>query len=250
MYAVRADVDHALAVGDHQRAWSDVVAILDRWSSYHAAFRLPIIALGAAAARALDAADGEGLRTARLRRLLVDDQSTPGVAGVWRPLVEAELVDTVAGWRSALAAWEGPTAAPAHLPPYAGLRLAERLVASGERGEAKQVIVRAQTQAGTLGAALLTRRLGDLAQRAGLAERPAPTVNPVGGLTAREVEVLRLVAAGRSNGEIGATLFISTKTASVHVSNILAKLGVSSRGEAAAVAHQQSRFANGSLNAR
>ena len=52
-------------------------------------------------------------------------------------------------------------------------------------------------------------------------------------LTAREREVLRLVAAGRSNGEIGTELFISTKTASVHVSNILAKLGVGARGEAA-----------------
>jgi DNA-binding CsgD family transcriptional regulator len=52
------------------------------------------------------------------------------------------------------------------------------------------------------------------------------------------MEVLRLVAEGRSNGEIGTALFISTKTASVHVSNILAKLGVSGRGEAAAVAHR------------
>src|SRR4029077_10774959 len=45
------------------------------------------------------------------------------------------------------------------------------------------------------------------------------------GLTAREVEVLRLVATGRSNREIGDALFISRKTASVHVSNILSKLG-------------------------
>ena len=51
-----------------------------------------------------------------------------------------------------------------------------------------------------------------------------------------EREVLRLIAEGRSNREIGAALFISAKTASVHVSNILAKLGVTSRTEAAAVA--------------
>jgi len=51
-------------------------------------------------------------------------------------------------------------------------------------------------------------------------------------------EVLRLVAAGKSNREIAAELFISAKTASVHVSNILAKLGVPSRGEAAAAAHR------------
>lgn len=61
--------------------------------------------------------------------------------------------------------------------------------------------------------------------------------NPL-GLTARELDVLRLLAAGRSNGQIGEALFISRKTASVHVSNILAKLGVSSRGEAAAIAHR------------
>jgi DNA-binding NarL/FixJ family response regulator len=58
------------------------------------------------------------------------------------------------------------------------------------------------------------------------------------GLTAREREVLSLLAAGRSNPEIGQALFISTKTASVHVSNILAKLGVNGRVEAAAVAHR------------
>ena len=54
--------------------------------------------------------------------------------------------------------------------------------------------------------------------------------------------MLRLVAAGRSNPEIAAELYISAKTASVHVSNILAKLGVSGRGEAAAAAHRLGLF--------
>jgi len=58
------------------------------------------------------------------------------------------------------------------------------------------------------------------------------------GLTAREAEVLALVAAGRTNRQIGQALFITPKTASVHVSRILAKLGVAGRGEAAAVAHR------------
>ena len=57
-----------------------------------------------------------------------------------------------------------------------------------------------------------------------------------GLLTPREAEVLDLVAQGRSNGEIGSQLFISTKTASVHVSNILAKLSARTRTEAVAVA--------------
>ena len=59
------------------------------------------------------------------------------------------------------------------------------------------------------------------------------------GLTAREGEVLRLVADGRSNSQIAEVLFISRKTASVHVSNILSKLGVSTRVEAAALAHRR-----------
>jgi DNA-binding NarL/FixJ family response regulator len=58
------------------------------------------------------------------------------------------------------------------------------------------------------------------------------------GLAAREVEVLRLVAAGRSNRRIAEELYISPKTASVHVSRIIAKLAVSNRGEAAALAHR------------
>ena len=57
-------------------------------------------------------------------------------------------------------------------------------------------------------------------------------------LTAREREILALVAEGRSNGEIGKQLFISTKTVSVHVSNILGKLGAAGRTEAAAIARR------------
>jgi DNA-binding NarL/FixJ family response regulator len=62
----------------------------------------------------------------------------------------------------------------------------------------------------------------------------APRSGTPFGLTPREVEVLRLLAAGRSNPEIAAALFISPRTATTHVSNILAKLGVDSRAEAAA----------------
>jgi len=71
------------------------------------------------------------------------------------------------------------------------------------------------------------------------ADARPPTVGPAPyGLTGRELAVLRLVAAGRTNAEIGAELYISPKTAGVHVSNILRKLGVSSRVQAAAWAER------------
>ncbi|MEV4008311.1 response regulator transcription factor, partial [Actinomadura sp. NPDC049753] len=72
----------------------------------------------------------------------------------------------------------------------------------------------------------------------GAAPRTGPS-GPLASLTGREREVLKLVAEGRNNREIAAALFISPKTASVHVSNILGKLNVSSRTQAAAVAHRE-----------
>jgi DNA-binding CsgD family transcriptional regulator len=88
----------------------------------------------------------------------------------------------------------------------------------------------------------LARQLGTdplAAEIDGLMPRAASTGPDADlGLTSRELEVLRLVAAGQSNREIAASLVISPKTASVHVSNILAKLGAASRTEAAVKAHQ------------
>ena len=67
---------------------------------------------------------------------------------------------------------------------------------------------------------------------------PQDKVRSPFGLTGRELAVLRLVAAGRSNAEIGAELFISPRTAGVHVTNILRKLGVTNRVQAAALAER------------
>jgi DNA-binding NarL/FixJ family response regulator len=99
-----------------------------------------------------------------------------------------------------------------------------------------------------LGAGPLRREIELLANRGRLhlqepaAKGPAAAALPSPaasfGLTRRESEVLTLVAAGRTNRQIGGELFITEKTASVHVSRILAKLGVAGRGEAAAVAHR------------
>jgi DNA-binding NarL/FixJ family response regulator len=85
--------------------------------------------------------------------------------------------------------------------------------------------------------------LDDLARRArldvGHARSTRGAAGPVPALTDREREVLRLLARGLSNREIGTELFITPKTASVHVSNILGKLGAASRTEAAAIAHRE-----------
>jgi len=106
-----------------------------------------------------------------------------------------------------------------------------------DRDTAAALLERAWTDAETAGLALLCREAERVGRRANIALGQPVAATPF-GLTPREQEVLRLLAEGRSNPEIGRVLFISRKTASAHVSNILAKLGVRSRGEAAAIAHR------------
>jgi DNA-binding NarL/FixJ family response regulator len=119
-------------------------------------------------------------------------------------------------------------------------RLAEALAEAGQRDEAQEQWLQAADAADRLGASRLRDALADLGRRARLGRGPASAAvgaSPLSVLTSRELEVLSLVAAGHSNREIGAELFIASKTVSVHVSNILAKLGAASRTEAAAIAH-------------
>lgn len=106
-----------------------------------------------------------------------------------------------------------------------------------DRAVAATLLERAWTEAEASGLALQCREAERVGRRANLTLGRTDDAAPF-GLTAREQEVLRLLAEGRSNPEIGRALFISRKTASAHVSNILAKLGVRSRGEAAAIAHR------------
>jgi ATP/maltotriose-dependent transcriptional regulator MalT len=147
-----------------------------------------------------------------------------------------------AAWAAAAAAWER-LGRPYSLA-YACFRQAEALLGGGGgRDAAAATLRRAAEITGRLGARLLDGEVNALAQRARLDLAPpatADTSTPAQqlGLTRREVEVLALVAAGRSNRQIAQALFISPKTVSVHVSNILAKLGVAGRVEAAAIAHR------------
>lgn len=117
-------------------------------------------------------------------------------------------------------------------------RLAAVLAASGHADEATREAATARAVALRLGAEPLLRELRDLSPSAAR-PRPAQGERLNSPLTTREHEVLVLVAQGRSNKEIGQHLFISTKTASVHVSNILAKLGATGRTEAVALARRR-----------
>ncbi|MCO1598993.1 AAA family ATPase [Micromonospora sp. RHAY321] len=138
-------------------------------------------------------------------------------------------------WRAAVDAWRVDG------QPYplgrALLALAEAAAAAGERDEVAAAVTEAAEIARRLGATPLAESAAVLARRVGL--RGSGQVGPGAELlTAREREVLRLVAEGHSNSRIAERLFISPKTASVHVSRIIAKLGVTNRVEAAALAHR------------
>ncbi|WP_433452729.1 helix-turn-helix transcriptional regulator [Streptomyces sp. CA-142005] len=138
-------------------------------------------------------------------------------------------------------------------------RLAAALLADGgddERDRAVELLRLAAAVAAHLDARSLADTVARLAQRARLTLTRAPrqtlaSADPAAalGLTSRERDVLRLVSAGRTNRQIAEELFISPKTASVHVSNILSKLGVSGRGEAAATAHRLGLFPAETLTA-
>jgi DNA-binding CsgD family transcriptional regulator len=149
-------------------------------------------------------------------------------------------------WTAAAQAWEQLT--EPYPAAYAHWREAEALLLAGVPHEhAEQSLRTAYATATALGALPLSIEIEGLARRGRLslgadaatritAEPPSPLARL--GLTAREQEVLALVATGRTNRQIAETLFISPKTATLHVSNILSKLGVTNRVEAATIAHR------------
>ncbi len=209
-----------------------------------------------AAERARDLGDGDE-ETAALRRL--DDllARVAAAASPARPvecalLLSARAEAGRAGGRPAprdfgraAQAWD-EVGRP---EPAARMRLreAEALVAAGDREAATEAARVAHASATQMGAAWLAGEIEGLAARARLTlDGVAAPAEPAAaedaedtfGLTSRERQVLVLVAGGATNREIGATLYMAEKTASVHVSRILGKLNVRSRTEAAAVAHR------------
>jgi DNA-binding CsgD family transcriptional regulator len=147
-------------------------------------------------------------------------------------------------WSAAAKAWE--SLGYPHRAGYAWWRQAEAQLDAGQPATAAAAALQAAAAAAQ-GHAPLLAQIRTLAQRARILLHPPPDAvtktpppdAPVPyGLTERELTVLQLVAAGRTNAQIGAELFISPNTAGVHVTNILRKLGVSNRVQAAALAER------------
>jgi ATP/maltotriose-dependent transcriptional regulator MalT len=206
---------------------------------------------------ARDRRDPEAEEAARTRaeRLLERVQLAAALGGpveaAEQATAEAEYARAVGDdstdlWSAAAGAWEAvrrpyPVA-------YAGWRRAEALAAARDREGAAEAAAEALEGARALGSEWLAAELKSLVARARLrldGEEPASTngdepgePDDPFGLTARERQVLELVAGGATNREIGEQLHMAEKTASVHVSRILGKLDVRSRTEAAAVAHR------------
>jgi DNA-binding CsgD family transcriptional regulator len=259
--------EQALWQGDYERALAEAEAAIDAdaWPAHSpSVIRVTAIALAARADRAAllratgDAAGAaaEAEAGAALLGVAADGASFParpkaalGPEGRgWLARCEAEYARLTGAnspdrWERVLAEF-----GPGYVYEIARTqwRLAEALVEAGRRDEAAAVWCAARDTAARLRATPLSAALDDLARRARLdhGSRGGPGHGAGGAsgfasLTDRELEVLRLLALGMSNREIGAELFITTKTASVHVSNILAKLGAASRTAAAAIAYRQ-----------
>jgi ATP/maltotriose-dependent transcriptional regulator MalT len=204
------------------------------------------------AQRARDRQDADAERNAleradamaeRVRLAALDGGPVMAAAGA---LAEAELAraenrDDAEVWERAAAATE--EIGRPYRAVYARWREAEALVRVREREGAAQAAGAALEAARRLGSRWLAAEVEGLATRArlpldGVERAAAAGDGDPFGLTARERQVLALVASGATNREVGERLHMAEKTASVHVSRILAKLDVRSRTEAAAVAHR------------
>lgn len=246
---VRLEVELRLAQQRPADALAAVEDALERYALPESPrYIWPVLVAGA---RAVTVALREGTlteRAAALRGRLAAEAARLTADGLAQPAFRLTFAAEADGadWDPVARAWE----AVGQPYPLAGalLRAAEAALSAGDRDGATSRLRRAAALAQSLGARPLSDDITLLARRARIPLGPdddghASASEPDRlGLTAREFEVLRLVAAGRSNREIAAELFISAKTVSVHVSNILGKLGVTSRGEAAAAAHRHRLF--------
>ena len=201
---------------------------------------------------AVDSARTVAAQTLALRVRTAAAAQRPEVTGAHRALCEAEVGRAEGRWDPDVwcrAADAGTAEGDPQRVAYARFREAEAVLATrGDRPRALEALTAAHATARQTGAEPLDREIEALARRARIQLtdelRPSPPPGPsvpgpeTLGLTPRETEVLRLLAAGYTNPQIGEALYISRKTASHHVSSVLTKLGVTTRVEAAGVAHR------------
>ncbi|HMH35556.1 MAG TPA: LuxR C-terminal-related transcriptional regulator, partial [Streptosporangiaceae bacterium] len=255
--------EHALWQGDVEEALTQTRAAIDvvyepPWGFHPSAIRPAAVAMCALADRAVQAratgddtaaaaavtAAGELLQIARegaafpkRPKFILGPEGRGWLARAEAEYRRADGDNDPQAWQAVLDAF-----GPGYVYEIARTRwrLAEALAEAGRRDEAAEQWHQAVQIADRLAARPLRRALDDLARRARIGTAEAHGDGAVlASLTSREREVLRLIAAGRSNREIASVLFIAPKTASVHVSNILGKLGAASRTEAAAIAHRE-----------
>ncbi|MEO3790658.1 AAA family ATPase [Nonomuraea sp. B10E15] len=252
--------EHALWNGDPQAALDHVHAVMARLTDGEAG-NIRLAAIGLWALAELGSTDGADALRRRARDAIEAGPTGEGnhlgpEGRAWGLRVEAEWHRAhgrldVELWRQVVETFDYGFV---YETARARWRLAEALLAAGDREEAQAEWDLARETAGKLRAAPLENALHDFGRRArfGDAERGGRSGGAGrggrsggghgaggGGLTARESEVLRLVAEGLTNREIAERLFIAQKTVSVHVSNILAKLEVSTRTQAAAAARHR-----------
>lgn len=270
--AGRVAAELALANDDLPGAWREARAILNEKLKPLAGYALPYLWVAARVVGAIRARPASVTESVAAEvdaavpgfRSLLERLDYWPTHAVWAPLFEAELAEAsegagagvpgtdIAAWRTAVEAVAAP-AAPGFLVPYALLRQGEAELAAADRAAARTSLQTALELAETGGVTSVHDRILRLASTAGIALEGvgggAGLVAPISGiagsaasdadaaataeLTARERQVLELIAEGLSNRQIGERLFISGKTASVHVSAILRKLGAATRTEAA-----------------
>ena len=268
----RVAIELELANDDLPGAWREARGILDEIHLPLPGYALPYLWAAArviAAVRArpgavTEATASEVEAAAPAFRALLDRMPFWPSHSIWAAFFEAELAEAsdgagagvpgtdIAAWRSAVEASAAPTA-PGFLAPYALLRQAEAELAGADRAAARASLQASLVMSESGGVGAVRDRVvrvaaaagvaldgvgggaGLLAGAGGVAGSAASDADAVATaeLTARERQVLELIAEGLSNRQIGERLFISGKTASVHVSAILRKLGAATRTEAA-----------------